>query len=792
MKFSEAWLREWTNPKVSTSELADQLSMAGLEVDAVGPVAGDFQGVVVGTVVTREPHPDADKLSVCTVDVGHPDNLQIVCGAKNVAVGMRVPVAVVGAVLPGGFKIKDAKLRGVESKGMICSASELGLAETSEGIMALPDDATVGTDLRTYLDLDDSFIEVDLTPDRGDCLSIAGIARDVGVINRCSVTAPAIEPIAAQIDDCFQVTLEAPEACPAYACRVLRNINPLADSPLWMKERLRRSDIRSISPVVDVTNYVLMELGQPMHGFDLANLDGEIRVRMAQAGERLTLLGGQEQELREDTLVIADSKAPLAMAGIMGGEASSVTDETRDILLESAFFAPTAIVGKARSYGLHTDSSHRFERGVDPQLQVKAMERATKLLLDIVGGEPGPVVLVSSEQHIEPRPEIMLRRARLAMILGVELGDEMVVDILTRLEMQVEPVAEGWKVVAPSCRFDVGIEEDLIEEVGRIYGYTEIPISHSSAATAMRCEPETAFSLQRAKELLVDRGFQEVITYSFISQEMHDLMGTQHAAVKLTNPISADMSIMRTSLWPSLLQTAVYNQSRQQGRVRIFESGLRFIMKPSDIRQESMLAGLISGEIMPEQWGETCRNVDFFDLKADLEAVLDLTGSPDDFVFLPGEHPSLHPGQTARIMRNGEPVGWMGMLHPQLEDKLDLAGNTFLFEVSLDQLAGGRLPAFSMLSKFPSIRRDISILVDEDVKYSQIFECIRQVAPEILQDIRLFDVYTGKNIDSGRKSLALGLILQGTSHNLTDEDAEGVMRRVLNALSDKLNAQLRE
>ena len=792
MRFSEAWLREWTNPKVTTGELADQLSMAGLEVDAVGPVAGDFKGVVVGTVLTREPHPDADKLSVCTVDAGQQEELQIVCGAKNVAAGMKVPVALVGAVLPGGFKIKDAKLRGVQSLGMICSASELGLAESSVGIMELPEDAPVGTDLRNYLDLDDSFIEVDLTPDRGDCLSIAGIARDVGVINRCVVTPPAIEPVPALNDDRFPVTLEAPEACPIYACRVIRNINPAAETPLWMQERLRRSDIRSISPVVDVTNYVLMELGQPMHGFDLAKLNGEIRVRMAQAGEMLIMLDGQELELREDTLVIADAKTPLAMAGIMGGEESGVTDGTRDVLLESAFFAPTAIVGKARSYGLHTDSSHRFERGVDPRLQVRAVERATRLLLDIVGGEPGPVVVVSSEQHIESRPEILLRRIRLAKILGIEIEDEMVVDILTRLEMQVEPVEAGWKVIAPSCRFDISIEEDLIEEIGRIYGYTEIPIHHSAAATVMQGDPEMSFSLQRAKETMVDRGFQEVITYSFISQEMHDLMDPEHATVKLANPISADMSIMRTSLWPGLLQTAVYNQSRQQGRVRIFESGLRFIMKPSDIKQDAMLAGLISGDVVPEQWGEAKRNVDFFDLKADLEAILDLTGSCDDFAFLPGEHPSLHPGQAARIMRNGEPIGWIGMLHPRLEDKLGLAGNTFLFEIRIDQLTGGCLPAFTPLSKFPSIRRDISIVVDEDVKFSQISDCIRQVAPEILQDIRLFDVYTGENIDFGRKSLALGLILQGTSHNLTDEDAEGVMGSILKALSDKLNAQLRE
>ncbi len=792
MKFSEAWLREWTNPQITTSELADQLSMAGLEVDGVGPVAGDFKGVVVGEVLSREPHPDADKLSVCTVNTAQDEPLQIVCGAKNVAAGMKVAVAMVGAVLPGDFKIKKAKLRGVQSLGMICSASELGLAESSEGIMQLPSDAAVGEDFRNYLNLEDNYIEVDLTPDRGDCLSIAGIARDVGVINRCSVSAPAIELVPAQNSDRFPVKLEAPKACPRYACRIIRNINPQAETPLWMQEKLRRSEIRCISPVVDVTNYVMMELGQPMHGFDLAKLDGEIRVRMAQSGEKLTMLDGTEQELREDTLVIADANKPLAMAGIMGGEDSGVSTETKDILLESAFFAPTEIIGKARSYGLHTDSSHRFERGVDPQLQVKAIERATALLLDIVGGEPGPVETVSSDEHIERRPEVVLRRTRLAKILGVEIDDDRVVDILTRLEMQVELIDEGWKVIAHSCRFDISIEEDLIEEVGRIYGYTEIPMHHNESATIMRSEPEMAFSLSRAKSLLVDRGFQEVITYSFISPEMHDLMDPGHETVELANPISADMSIMRTSLWPGLLQTAIYNQSRQQSRVRIFESGLRFVKQESEIKQEPMMAGLISGEIVSEQWGEESRRVGFFDLKADLQALLELTGSSEEYEFTVGEHPSLHPGQTARVMRKGEPVGWIGMLHPALGDKLNLSGDTFLFEIKLDLMFGEQLPTFTPLSKFPSIRRDISILVDESVTFSQISHCIRQVAPEILQEISLFDVYTGKNIDFGRKSLALGLILQETSHNLTDEDAEGVMARILNALSDKLNAQLRE
>ncbi len=603
MKFSEAWLREWVNPSVNTTELADQLSMAGLEVDSVEPVAGEFTGVVVGEVLTREQHPDADKLSLCTVSTGAAESLQIVCGAPNVAAGLKVPVAVIGAVLPGNFKIKRAKLRGVESQGMICSASELGLAASSDGIMPLPGDAPVGTDFRDYLSLNDQSIDVDLTPDRGDCLGLAGIAREVGVINRSLVTPPVMEPIAAVNQDQFPVELAAPEACPRYLCRIIRNINPAAETPLWIQERLRRSDLRSISPVVDVTNYVMMELGQPMHGFDLAELEGGIRVRMAEEGETLVLLDGQAVTLRSDTLVIADYKKPVAIAGIMGGEHSGVGDQTQDILLESAFFSPMAISGKARSYGLHTDSSHRFERGVDPELQRQAIERATQLLLDIVGGEPGPVAEALEQSNIIPRPEILLRRNRVTKVLGIEIDDETITDILVRLEMSVEGVSEGWMVTAPSCRFDISIEEDLIEEVGRIYGYTRIPTKRTAAATVMQSEPEVAFNLQKAKQLLVDRDYQEAITYSFISREMHDLIDPGHDTVELANPISSDMSIMRTTLWAGLLQTAIYNQSRQQARVRIFESGLRFIKQDNEIKQELMLSGLISGTIAPEEWG---------------------------------------------------------------------------------------------------------------------------------------------------------------------------------------------
>ncbi len=792
MKFSEAWLREWVDPGITTSELSDQLSMAGLEVDSVSPAAPAFEGVLIGEVLAVEPHPDARKLRVCSVDVAGDEELSIVCGAANVAAGMRVPVACVGARLPGGLKIKKARLRGVPSFGMICSASELGLAERSEGIMPLPADAPVGEDLRDYLKLDDRVIEVDLTPDRGDCLSLMGIAREVGVINRCSVNVPEITPSAVTLHDEVPVRIEAGAACPRYACRVIRGIDPAAETPLWMCERLRRSGVRAISPVVDVTNYVLLELGQPMHGFDLERLDGGIVVRHAEAGERLRLLDGQEIELTPDTLVIADSQAPLALAGIMGGEASAVTAATRDILLESAFFTPIAMAGKARGYGLHTDSSHRFERGVDPALQIKAIERATALLMEIAGGEAGPIVEVTSADYSAQRAAIVLRHQRVGQILGVEIAGELIVDILSRLEMQLEPLEDGWRVTPPSCRFDLALEVDLIEEIGRIYGYTEIPMSHAPSVMPIRPRPETAFDLHRAKELLADRDYQEVITYSFVSAEIQHLIDPRQQGIRLANPISSEMSVMRTSLWPGLLQTAGYNQSRQQSRIRIFESGLRFVSQDNEIKQENVISGLISGDLFQEQWGLSGRKVDFFDAKADVEAIFSLTGCADEFIFSSGQHPALHPGQTAEIRRNGRSVGWLGVLHPKLEQELALSAPACLFEIALDGLLEGQLPAFTPLSRFPSIRRDIALVVDQEVEFEAVRACIRRAAPEILTDIRLFDVYTGEKVDSGRRSLALGLILQETLQTLTDETVDEIMGSIVQALEKDLNAHLRE
>ncbi len=793
MQFSEAWLRDWVDPGVPVNELADALSMAGLEVDSVESAAPEFSGVVVGEVLSCERHPDADKLSVCRVNLGEGEPVQIVCGAKNVAGGMKVPVAKVGAVLPGDFRIRKAKLRGVESFGMICSAAELGLAESSDGIMALPADAPVGEDFRAYLQLDDHVIDVDLTPDRGDCLSIAGIAREVGVIFRKPVTRWEINPVAAAVERRVEVTLEAPDACPRYACRVVEGIDPAARTPLWMQERLRRSGIRPIGPVVDVTNFVMLELGQPMHGFDLERIEGGIRVRMAREGERLKLLDGSEASLKADTLVIADDRRPLALAGIMGGEASAVTEGTRDILFEAAFFRPTAILGRARAYGLHTDSSHRFERGVDPELAVTALERATELLLSIAGGRPGPVVEAVDRERLPQPPRVRLRPERVKRLLGVEIPEAEMEEILERLGMQVERDAEGWQVIPPSARFDIAIEADLVEEVGRIHGYANIPENLSSAPVSIQARPEAGFHLDRARQRLVDLGLQEVITYSFIGPELAALLTPGETPIRLANPISEEMSVMRASLWPGLLTALRHNLARQQERVHLFESGQVFLRRGQEIEQPERLGGLLHGPVAPEQWAEPARPVDFYDLKGVVEALLALVDEPDAFSFRAlTDDPVLHPGQAALVLRGDRVAGRLGLLHPAVQKKLDLPGDVWLFELEPAVLEQGRLPQFRPVSRYPSIRRDLALLVRREVTWAEVEACARRAAPEIVRRIRVFDVYTGENIDPGLKSLALSLILQDYSHTLTDEETDRAVAAVRKALETELQAKLRD
>lgn len=791
MKISSQWLRKWVDPGISNTELAMQLTMAGLEVDHIEPAAPAFHSVVVGRITDLAPHPDADRLRVATVDIGDVNPLHIVCGAPNVTIGMCVPTALIGAELPGGLIIKKSKLRGIESQGMLCSAKELGLAESSDGLLPLPANSPPGQSVRELLALDDAIIEIELTPNRGDCLSMEGVAREVAVLNRCefqSLMAEAVEPV---LDATFPVTLLDPAACPRYVGRVIRNVNPTAETPLWMKERLRRVGIRSLGPLVDITNYVMLELGQPMHAFDLNRLTGGIEVRYARPGDRLELLNGVVIEPDAETLLITDHQGPLALAGIMGGEISSCTDETHDVFLESAFFAPASIVGRARRYGLQTDSSYRFERGVDPQLQRRATERATQLLIDMAGGQPGPIVEAVSPEHLPVEPAIRLRPTRIYKLLGMDIPTIQVEDILRRLGMAVAPETDHWLVVPPSSRFDIALEADLIEEIIRIYGYGRAPSNRPLTRLEMPPQPEEQVSLERLREALVQRGFQEAITYSFVDPVFQKCLDPEHEPLALTNPLSADLAVMRTSLWPGLLKAVIYNQKRQQSRIRLFEHGLNFLPTDKNLWQETYLGGVAVGAIVPEQWGTPVRALDFFDFKADVETLLALTGELEAFRFIAATHPALHPGQSARIERAGESIGWLGALHPRVAQELDVEGDAFVFELQLAGLQAARLPVFHELSRFPVSRRDLAIVVDESVTTQAVQDYIRQCGGPLLREVWLFDVYRGKGIAEGRKSLAFGLNIQDFSRNLTDNMVDETVSGIIAGLTEHFGATLR-
>ena len=795
MKFSELWLREWVNPALDSAALAEQITMAGLEVDGIEPVAGAFHGVVVGEVVECGQHPNADKLRVTKVNVGGDRLLDIVCGAPNCRQGLKVAVATVGAVLPGDFKIKAAKLRGEPSEGMLCSFSELGISDDHNGIIELPADAPIGSDIREYLQLDDNSIEISITPNRADCFGIIGIARDVAVLNSLPLNALEMAAVPATINDTLPVRVDATDACPRYLSRVVKNINVQAATPLWMKEKLRRCGIRSIDPVVDVTNYVLLELGQPMHAFDLDRIDGGIVVRMAQQDEALTLLDGNEVKLNSDTLVIADHHKPLAMGGIFGGEHSGVNQETTSVLLECAWFAPLAITGRARRHGLHTDASHRYERGVDPALQQQAMERATRLLLDICGGEAGPVVDTSAQDKLPVRATITLRREKLDRLIGHHIADEQVTDILQRLGCEVSVSAGEWRAVAPGWRFDMAIEEDLIEEVARVYGYNNIPDVPVKASLVMTQHRETALSLKRVKNLLVDKGYQEAITYSFVDPKVQALLHPGQEALILPSPISSDMSAMRLSLWTGLLSAVVYNQNRQQGRVRLFESGLRFVPDTQadlGIRQDVMLAGVLSGNRFEEHWDLARQTVDFYDLKGDLESVLELTGKLDAIEFRAEANPALHPGQSAAIYLQGERIGFIGVVHPELERKLDLNGRTLVFELLWNKVADRVLPDAREISRFPANRRDIAVVVAETVPAADIIAECKKVGANQIVGVNLFDVYRGKGVNEGFKSLAISLILQDTSRTLEEDEIAATVANCVAALKERFQATLRD
>ena len=804
MKISENWLRQWVNPAVDSDVLAHQLTMAGLEVDDSSTVAKPFTGVVVGEVLTVEQHPDADRLRVTTVNIGSGEPLQIVCGAPNVAVGLKVPVATVGAVLPPDstgkeFKIKNGKLRGVDSNGMLCGASEIDLEDAVDGLLVLPQDAPIGMNIRDYLKLDDRVIEISITPNRGDCFSIKGIARELGVINQQRVTPVEIQPVVASINTKKQVVLNS-VGCPRYAGRVIESINPQAPTPKWMVDTLTRSGIRVHSILVDITNYVLLEQGQPLHAFDLSKINGGIQVRQAFAQEKITLLNEQEIELTDDVLVIADDSQVLAMAGIMGGLHSSVTDSTTDIFLESAFFDPLAIAGRARRYGMHTDASQRYERGVDFELAVPAIERATQLIIELAGGQAGNVILVEQADALPTRESIDLSLQQVTELLGYEVAAEFVEKTLTDLGMQISANAHGWQVIPPSYRFDIAIKEDLIEEVARIYGYDNIPVK-MPVLDVMLKPVQDRLTVQQLRQTLVSLDYQEAISFSFSDEKLEKQLNPDVKLLSLANPISSELAVMRSTLLSSLIPSVQYNLNRQQSRVRLFETGLRFDATQlnadgkstggsviDDLKQIPTLAMIASGSALPEQWHAKAQPMDFYDLKGEVERILSTARLTATFKTC--QHAWLHPGQSAAIVVAGQVMGYLGRLHPSLEDSLDL-GKTWVCEMDLDVLLQPYVSNFTELSRFPSVRRDIAILINASIAIDEIQHTIQSAAGDMLIQSWLFDVYTGQGIEVGHRSLAFALLWQHPDRTLEDTEIKEGMQRVVDALQHTYKATLR-
>ncbi len=783
MKVSERWLRRYVDPPLTSDALAHVLTMAGLEVEAVEAVAPPFDQVVVAQVKAISKHPDADRLKVCEVDVGHGTLHTIVCGAPNVEVGLKVPCALVGARLPK-MVIQQARVRGVDSHGMLCSAQELGLAQDAGGLLVLPVDAPVGVDLREYLDLDDRVFTLKLTPNRGDCLSMVGIARDVAAMTGSPLRLPESFAVPPDRDDALPVHVMAASACPRYCGRIVRGVNARAATPGWMARRLERSGLRAVSALVDITNYVLLERGQPMHAFDLAKLEGGITVRMARADERMVLLNGQTVNLKPDVLVIADAVRPVALAGIMGGADTAVGDSTVDVFLEAAFFAPEAIAGRARGLGLSTDSSHRFERGVDFASTRDCMEYATRLVLDICGGSPGPV----SEWlgALPTRAPIRLRPERVRKVSGMHLPTSTIEHLLGRLRMAVRPDGDVFEVTPPSHRFDLAIEEDLIEEIVRLHGYENIPALAPRASLRLLPAREARRSEADLRAMLAALDYQEVVNYSFVDAASEADLG-QVPPIALKNPIASQMGVMRTTLWSGLLTCLRFNLNRKQPRVRIFELGRIFLGGEGGFDQPLRVAGLAFGSVGPEQWGDRARAVDFFDVKGDVERLLAF----GDLDFRRATHPALHPGQSAEVLRDGVAIGWIGALHPRWVQKYELPGAPVLFELDADVALSREMPKFREFSRFPPIRRDLAVIVDEQVAVADLLRVCREVAPEQVTEIAVFDLYQGKGIDSGKKSLAFRVLMQDTARTLTDAEADAVMTRLTQVLSDQFGAKLR-
>ncbi len=794
MKISEQWLREWVPTRIGSRALAERLTMAGLAVEAVLPVGPQLEHVVVGEILSVRPHPAADRLRICEVSVGKKSVLNIVCGAANAAAGLKVPVALPGAILPDGTRIARSEIRGAGSEGMLCSARELGMEDSTEGLMVLDRDARPGADFAKVLHLDDQQLDLDLTPNRGDCLSIAGLARELAALTGTAARGPAPKRVPVKSRRRLRIVIEARVDCPRYQGRVIEGIDTRAATPLWLRERLRRSGVRSIHPVVDVTNYVMLELGQPLHAFDLEKLSGAITVRHVRAGETLTLLDGKTVAAPDGTLVIADAKRAHALAGIMGGSDSAVAAGTTTIFLESAYFRPDTIAARARQLGLHTDSSHRFERGVDPDLQGRALERASELILSIAGGSAGPVVEQTARRHLPVRTPVGLRAARMEKLLGTRIAPQETSAILKSLGMRSARTAAGWRVTPPSWRFDIARECDLIEEVARIRGYGTLAPVLPAAPLRVGSVAEGHVSADRLRAMMVDRDYQEAITYSFVDPAVQSVIEPGAPAFVLANPIAADMAAMRTSLWPGLLKAVQYNLNRQQSRVRLFEIGRRFLPGTAGrSREEPCLAGVAAGPALAQQWGAQSRSVDFFDLKGDVEALLSLGGASKCYSFEPHVHPALHPGQAAAVLDGDRRViGLLGALHPEIQARFGLDLPVILFEFDLKALELAQIPAFREVSRYPAIRRDIAVVVKEDISARSVLDCVAQVAGKLLANLELFDEYRGEGIDSGRKSLALGLTLQDSSRTLKEEEIEVLMGQVVSTLASRLGAHLRQ
>ncbi len=792
MQFSEQWLRTFVDPQLDSADLGHLLTMAGLEVEEAEPAAPAFSGVVVAQIVEAERHPNADKLKLCKVDVGTGEPLQIVCGAPNAAAGMKVPCAKVGAVLPGDFAIKPAKLRGVESFGMLCSARELGLSEDHGGLHALPADAPVGTDIRSYLGLDDTLFTIKLTPNRADCLSLLGVAREVAAITGAALRLDAIEPVAPAFDDRRAIMLDAPAACPRYCGRVLRGVDAKAPTPGWMVRRLARSGIRSISALVDITNYVMLELGQPLHAFDNAKLHGAIHVRFPREGEQVLLLNEQTITPAADTLLIADEARALALAGIMGGEDSGVTLETTEVFLESAFFAPDAIAGRARSYGFGSDASHRFERGVDFELAKAAIERATRLVLDICGGEAGPVEEAVAVDALPQRRAVQLRPARARRVLGISIDDEAIRVLLERVHLQVGREGENFLVTPPSWRFDIEIEEDLIEELARLHGYDNIPAVAPQGSLMMLPSSEHGRPVWAVRHLLAGRGYQEVVNFAFVEEAWERDFCANEDPIRLANPIASQLSVMRSSLIPGLAANLATNRKRQIDRVRVFEVARVFERKAdgepvAGFHQTMNVAALAAGPALPEQWGERSRAVDFYDVKGDLEALF----APRQLSFERLSHPALHPGRAAAVRLDGRNIGILGELHPVWVQRYDLGTAPVVFEVELDAALGARLPAYAEISRMPAVTRDLALVLGVEVTADRVIELLREVAPAVVREISLFDVYHGKGIDPDKKSLAFRILMQDTQRTLEDAEVDAAVAVLVRQAESVLGARLR-